>query len=115
MSKKADVDMLKEKIESPELDEQAVAAAKRAEQKAYMNQRVKVKIHSDPNDPSGGMLDVKLSCNGEMVLVKRDEVAMLKRKHLCVLQDAVKTTYVLDANGSVVGEKLVPRFSYTVM
>lgn len=98
-----------------QMTEEQVAAAKKAEAKAYMNQRVKVKIHSDPNDPAGGMLDVKLSCNGDMVLVRRDEVVLLKRKHLCALRDAVKKTYVLDANGSVVGEKLVPRFSYTVM
>lgn len=78
-----------------------------------LEERVKVTIASDPNDPCGNV-DVTLGVNGVVVRVKRDVPVMLKRKFLGPLTDAVKKVYTVGDNGEITGERLVPRFNYTI-
>lgn len=81
---------------------------------AYWEKRVKLKIASDANDPMG-LNDVVVGVNGEVIRIKRDHTVMVKRKFVAALGDAVKITYVTDANGQVTGERKTPRYNMTVM
>lgn len=81
---------------------------------AYWEKRVKLKIASDANDPMG-LNDVVVGVNGEVIRIKRDHTVMVKRKFVAALEDAVKITYVTDANGQVTGERKTPRYNMTVM
>ena len=81
--------------------------------KEDLNKRIRVKIASDPNDPMG-MSEVVLGCNGEVVRVKRDVVVPLKMKHFYALKDATRKVYDRGPNGEITGERLSPRYSFSV-
>ena len=98
-------------VEQNEMDE--VVEAKEVAPKVNPEERVKVTIASDPNDPCGNV-DVVLGVNGYVVRVKRDTPVMLKRKFLGPLKDAVKKVYDVGDNGEIIRERLIPRFNYTI-
>ena len=98
-------------VEQNEMDE--VVEAKEVTPKVNPEERVKVTIASDPNDPCGNV-DVVLGVNGYVVRVKRDTPVMLKRKFLGPLKDAVKKVYDVGDNGEIIRERLIPRFNYTI-
>ena len=73
------------------------------------NRRVKIRIPSDDSDM--GKEDVAVGWNGDVIRIKRDEIVSIKLGHYNALMDAVKTDYDLDADGRIVGERLVPRYN----
>lgn len=108
-----DVEPMDDTELAPAEDKTAPVADDKKAARKRLEERVKVTIASDPNDPCGNV-DVTLGVNGVVVRVKRDVPVMLKRKFLGPLTDAVKKVYTVGDNGEITGERLVPRFNYTI-
>lgn len=64
---------------------------------------------------AGGGQPVPVAVNGKQMFIERDKDSRIPYEYMMALKDAQKMVFDQDANGTIIGQRLVPEYPFNVI